>query len=382
MAIGQRVSLVLVLICFSEGNWHLTQTSDRRGYKVWVYGQVPCVATMVGVDLLVTSVTPIQLVVDGDSAVFPVPVCSKEALTQVVDLCAGMGGFTAAVDRLGFKAVAGVDQNGVWRGLYQSLHDGASFHAGDLLDPGVIRDLCGRELFHGIVCSGVSCQPHSILGDRRGMSDPRSESLPKSLHLGWLLQAAVLVLECTPEVLRDAQAQEVLRQFSITTGYRVTQSILKLGNTWCTRRDRWIAVLTAPVIQYCELPDMPPGTSIRVIRDLIPAFGTWHQFDQAQLELNLYELSKYYQYAAGGMEAVWIKLAEQLTPHLASQCRKPDVHVCLWLSCCLVREPVETKGTCGYFDPTCNLSKAHEPDNATCQVPTSGRNVGTHGGQS
>ena len=140
----------------------------------------------------------------------------------------------------------------------------------------------------------------------------------KSLHLGWLLQAAVLVLECTPEVLRDAQAQEVLRQFSITTGYRVTQSILKLGNTWCTRRDRWIAVLTAPVIQYCELPDMPPGTSIRVIRDLIPAFGTWHQFDQAQLELNLYELSKYYQYAAGGMEAVWIKLAEQLPTLLHS----------------------------------------------------------------
>ena len=141
--------------------------------------------------------SPMQMEVDGDSLVFPVPVCTRAALTQVVDLCAGMGGFTAVIDRLGFHAKAGVDHNGIWRGLYQSLHEGATFHAGDLMDSVVLRELLGQGLFHGIVCSGIACQPHSVLGDRRGMSDPRAESLPKSLHLGWLLQAAVLILECT-----------------------------------------------------------------------------------------------------------------------------------------------------------------------------------------
>lgn len=296
----------------------MTQTSDRRGLKVWVRGKLPMEGTMVGVDLLVTSLTPMQLEVDKDTKVFPVPVCSRSDLTKVIDLCSGMGGFTAVIDRIGFHAKAGVDQNGIWRSLYQSLHEGATFHVGDLMDSEVLGGLLGQGLFHGIVCSGIACQPHSVLGDRCGMSDPRSESLPKSLHLGWLLQAAVLVLECTPEILRDAQAQELLRQFCVATGYRLTQSVLKLGNTWCTRRDRWIAILTAPVIQICELPDMPQGDQIRVIQDLIPAFTPWHQFDQDQLVLNLYELSKYYQYAAGGMDAVWIRVTEQLPTLLHS----------------------------------------------------------------
>lgn len=57
----------------------------------------------------------------------------------------------------------------------------------------------------------------------------------------------------TPEILRDAGAQELLRQFTVDTGYRMVQSILTLGNVWCTRRDRWIAVLTAPIVHPCDL---------------------------------------------------------------------------------------------------------------------------------
>ena len=219
---------------------------------------------------------------------------------------------------LGFSLCAGVDQNGMWKQLFEKLHPGASFCCGDLLDSSVLRQLMSKGLFHGVICSGVSCQPHSILGDRRGMSDPRAQSLPKTLSVSWLMQAAVVILECTPEVLRDPQAQELLRQFTVSTGYRMTQSILKLGNSWCSRRDRWIAVLTAPVIPMCELPDMPTGTPIQCIRDIIPEFPCWHQFDQDQLTLNLYELSKYYQYAAGGMDGIFVKMHEKLPTLLHS----------------------------------------------------------------
>ena len=175
-----------------------------------------------------------------------------------------------------------------------------------------------QDLFHAVVCSGIACQPHSVLGDRRGMEDPRSASLPKSLLIGWLLQSAAVILECTPEILRDAAAQEIIRQFAVDTGFRVSQAIVKLGNVWCTRRDRWIAVLTAPVVSPCELLDLPMDSDIRVVADLIPEFQLWHQYDQNQLVLNLYELSKYYQFAAGGMESTWLKPHEKLPTLLHS----------------------------------------------------------------
>ena len=136
--------------------------------------------------------------------------------------------------------------------------------------------------------------------------------------IGWLLQSAALILECTPEILRDAAAQEIIRQFAVDTGFRVSQAIVKLGNVWCTRRDRWIAVLTAPVVSPCELLDLPMDSDIRVVADLIPEFQLWHQYDQNQLVLNLYELSKYYQFAAGGMEAIWLKPHEKLPTLLHS----------------------------------------------------------------
>ena len=319
LRIGQRASVVLAMICYDPlGLNHLMQSQDRRGYKIWVKGDLPYGTTVTGVELLVTSTSPFRLEVDSAATIFPVPVCDRHALSRVVDLCSGLGGFSCLASRVGFSVMAGVDQNGLWKKLFEGLHEGAVFVAGDLTDPMVLCDLLRQGPFHGVTCAGVSCQPHSVLGDRRGMDDPRAQSLPKSLHLAWLMQSAVLLLECTPEVLRDAQAQELLRQFTVATGYRLFQTILRLGNTWCTRRDRWIAVLTAPVIAICELPDMPQLGEVRVVKDLIPEFVPWHQFDHDQLVLNLYELSKYYQYAAGGMEAVWIKLQEQLPTLLHS----------------------------------------------------------------
>ena len=311
--------MVFTLICFnSKGNWHLVQSSDRRGMKVWISGVIPEASVVAGVELLVTSVQPICLAVDSQSVLVPVSLCSPDALSRVVDLCCGMGGFSSTASRLGFSVQAGVDQNGMWQSLFGTLHPGATFVCGDLADPSVVQKLMQQDLFHAVVCAGIACQPHSVLGDRRGMEDPRSDSLPKSLLIGWLLQSAALILECTPEILRDAAAQEVIRQFAVDTGFRVSQAIVKLGNVWCTRRDRWIAVLTAPVVSPCELLDLPMDSDIRVVADLIPEFQLWHQYDQNQLVLNLYELSKYYQFAAGGMEAIWLKPHEKLPTLLHS----------------------------------------------------------------
>ena len=319
LCIGQRTSAVLSVICTdSKGNLHLLQTQDRRGFKVWLRGDLPPGGTLAGVDLVVTSTSPMVFQADPQSMLVPVPVCDRASLNRVVDLCAGLGGFSVTVPLVGFSVAAGVDHNDRWRSLFESLHEGAQFIVGDLADTSVLRQLLGLECFHGVVCSGVSCQPHSVLGDRKGMSDPRAKSLPHSLQLAWLLQAAVVLLECTPEVLRDAQAQELLRQFTVATGYRLSQTILRLSNTWCTKRDRWVAVLTAPVVHPCYIPDMPCLQEIQVVRDLIPEFLPWPKPDQDQLELNLYELSKYYQYAAGGIDGAWVRMDDKLPTLLHS----------------------------------------------------------------
>ena len=319
LVVGQRTCCVMSIICVdSEGMRHLAQSNDRRGTKIWVKGHIPIGATVTGVDLLVTSVNPVEVEVDSKSFLVPVPTCDRNDLLRVLDLCSGLGGFSYAAVKAGFSVRAGVDQNGLWRKLFESIHEGVHFIAGDLVDSVVLQELLRLGLFHGTVCSGIACQPHSILGDRRGMDDPRAQSLPKTLQVAWLLQSAVLILECTPEILRDTQAQEILRQFTVATGFRMSQAIMKLGNTWCGKRDRWIAVLTAPVIPVCNLFDLPHATEVQVVRDLIPEFTPWHQFEQAQLTLNLYELSKYYQFAAGGIDSAWVKMLEKLPTLLHS----------------------------------------------------------------
>jgi len=315
---GQRISMVMSMVCHDNGSRHLMQSQDRRGIQIWVKGELPVVGAIAGTGFLVTTEHPLQLVVDDETFVVPIPPCEKAALFQVVDLCAGLGGFSVTASRLGFTVKAGVDHNGKWKQLFESSHPGADFVCGDLVDVGVLRHLMTQGLFHGVLCSGIACQPHSILGDRLGMADPRAQSLPKTLQVAWLLQSAIVILECTPEILRDPQAQELMRKFTVATGYRLTQTILKLGNAWCGRRDRWIAVLTAPVIPICDLPDLPAESPVQVVRDLIPDFTPWHEFDAKQLELNLYELSKFYQYAAGGIDGLFLKPNEKLPTLLHS----------------------------------------------------------------
>ena len=174
---GQRTSLVLSLICYdSQGNWHLLQSQDRRGYKLWVHGSIPHAGTIAGVDLLVTSEWPLHLEVDDASFVTPVPPCDRLSLLRVTDLCSGLGGFSVTAPRLGFTVGAGVDQNERWGPLFSVLHPDASFFCGDLMDTAVLRKLLAQGHFHGVVCSGIACQPHSVLGDRRGMADPRAQS--------------------------------------------------------------------------------------------------------------------------------------------------------------------------------------------------------------
>lgn len=72
-------------------------------------------------------------------------------------------------------AAAGVDENPVWGSLYFM----GLMHC---LSMGILMPLKSwlpGGLFHCVVAAGVHCQPFSRMGDAQGMSDCRSQSLPK-----------------------------------------------------------------------------------------------------------------------------------------------------------------------------------------------------------
>ena len=291
----------------SDDGPHLCQSADRRGVKVWIWGPLPIGELVGGVDLQVTSVHPIHLRVTSASYTYAVPVCSRPDLTRVVDLCCGLGGFTHMLDRVGLQLVCGVDQNQRWEPLFTTLHPGAKFLHGDINEPRIIRDLTEAGCFHGIMCAGISCNAHSTMGDQMGMADPRSRfcwlSLPKALQTGYMLQSACFVLECTPAIMQDREARAIIRQFAAATGYKVSQSLIQLARSWCSRRERWFGLFCAPLIGPCVLQNLPELDVCPRVSDLLTEVKVWPKFEQTQIELNLYELSKYHAYTNGGIQA-------------------------------------------------------------------------------
>lgn len=286
----------------------MVQSRDTRGIKIWIWGCLPEGDLIGAVDLQVTSEHPVHLQVVSTSYLYAIPTCAREHLFEVVDLCCGLGGFTHLLSRVGMHLRFGVDQNERWEHLFKLLHpQDAKFLKGDINELGVLRELVSAGCFHGVLCAGISCNGHSAMGDQLGMQDPRSMSLPKALQTAYMLQAACFVLECTPAIMRDPAAQEIIRKYAQATGYRVTQSLVQLSKSWCARRERWFGFFCAPLLGMCTLHNMPDLSVMPMPGDLMPELKVWPKFEQDQLVLNLYELSKYHAFATGGIQACYFK---------------------------------------------------------------------------
>ena len=69
------------------------------------------------------------------------------------------------------------------------------------------------------------------------------------------MQSACIVLECTPAIMQDREAQNIIRQFAAATGYRVSQSLIQLSRAWCSRRERWFGLFCAPLLGIFYPPE-------------------------------------------------------------------------------------------------------------------------------
>ena len=318
---GESVSFVCQLLVKSPDKL-LVVSLDRPCRKVFIKGQLPDngSTTWCLLDAKVIDVKPMTLEIGGATSLFPVPSCGRSKLNQVIELCCGIGAFSSVCAPLGFKVLAGVDFNAKWASLFASCHSGQpQFLQGECGDLNVVRQLLALGGMHSLVLSGISCQPFSVGGDRKGLSDPRSISLPHTLRTAWLLQAPVIVLECTPEIQKDEMVQAMLLRFKEATGCFLTQSLVALQDIWCTKRERWFAIFSAGPIGPIVIPPPPALRDFQVVGDVMPYVVSWPAEDLAQLELSLYELSRFYSFAASGIQKAFLDLKAQL-PTLLHSC--------------------------------------------------------------
>ena len=195
-------------------------------------------------------------------------------LLRVKELCCGIGALGVGASRVGFSVVA---YNDVRAATLQAL--GTATDA-----PRVCGCISRDDVVAGLwdacpgacsATSGFSCQPFSLLGNRRGEDDDRSLSLPASLRAAWMLQVKILVLECVEPAATHPFVRRQLEEFKQATGFRSAEVILDLAHKWVSSRKRWWCVLFAPDL---PAPHLQPWIPDRL----------WPQVDAV---LNSFEIS-------------------------------------------------------------------------------------------
>ena len=122
---------------------------------------------------------------------------SWQSLHRVVELCSGMGALGHGSQAMGFQTMVGNDMNPKMCDLF-SHHSGIPCIHGDICSNEVLYNVWRESAGARVVTAGFSCQPFSILGDRKGSSDVRSWSLPSVLAAAFLFQCLVFIYVIIP----------------------------------------------------------------------------------------------------------------------------------------------------------------------------------------
>src|SRR6266404_6096694 len=138
---------------------------------------------------------------------------------KFVDLFAGLGGFHAAMKRLGHDCVFASEIDTELRNLY-----GRNFSNTAKLTSGDIRDNKDRIPPHDILCAGFPCQPFSKSGSQRGSLDKTRGTL---FHeIAYILQKRrpeYVILENVGNFERhdNGRTWRIVKESLIDLGYNV-----------------------------------------------------------------------------------------------------------------------------------------------------------------
>ena len=201
---------------------------------------------------------------------------------QVIEICSGLGGMTAAACALGLRSLACVDHSPLAVDACRRNHEGLALQ-GDICNP---EDLASLFTFMkgdrmGLMC-GFPCPPFSIMGDQKTFGDSRSEVFVAALIAAFLFNSAFVVLECTPTTGHHREVQDHLSSFARAMNFESRQQILRLSDLWPCQRTRWWCLLlpVSAASHISILPSLPKFPHLQSVGDIMPSWPIWSRSEE------------------------------------------------------------------------------------------------------
>ena len=232
---------------------------------------------------------------------------SVSQLLRMNETCSGMGFVDGGYEECGVTISSLNDMN--IRFSQWAHNHGRKVITGDVCVPNTVQQIAKQP--RGSLSSGVSCQPWSTLGDMRGGSDNRAQTLPGTLKAAYLLQVPVLIIECTKVAATADWVQNMLKHFCEDTGYIMHQKILDLDEIWISQRTRWWTTISHPTLGVEAIPDFPKLAFKPSFLHLFPKLVPMTPEDEEELALDQYELRQFYT-SKGGISKHLVNYAKPL----------------------------------------------------------------------
>eukprot|EP00435_Cladocopium_sp_Y103_P008506 s2756_g2.t1 len=223
-----------------------------------------------------------------DSRVLHHQGCNWDSVHEAIEICAGVGGLGLGSMACGFIPMTACDTNELFLELYQK-HMPIPTVCGDINDMLVVAQLwehCPRSTS---LCSGIACQPYSVIGDGLGGQDPRSRTLPGTLRAAHFLRSITIVLECVKPAQQDPYVQQQISSFCRQTGFHAKEAILQLSDALPCSRARWWCILSAPALGPIPIKPMPLFKDISMIEHVMTKVLVWPDEHEKTLELQPHE---------------------------------------------------------------------------------------------
>jgi len=143
---------------------------------------------------------------------------------KISDFYAGTGGFSTALETLNpiFKCVFANDFVIQSKKIFDLNHN-AKLTIKDMmeLEPNQIPK-------HNILCAGMSCQPFSIAGQKKGFSDPRANTFWKLIDICKYQKPSIIVIENVKNLLThdNSKTFEIIKTSIEKIGYYVKFQVI------------------------------------------------------------------------------------------------------------------------------------------------------------
>lgn len=284
---GNDISVVGRLLSFDPSHEAHMMKDVHKGMTFYYCGLLEAgFETYTDLDGNLTSQFPVPRISAGKTTkILCHAVPSWDDFHKLIDTCSGLGGVSHRAQSVGFYTTVAVDANPKMTDLHR-VHSDAEVVTSDIGSHSVIHETWIKAEGAATVAGGFSCQPFSLLGARRGGSDPRASSPPSLLQAAYLLQVKAVMLECVLPAKQDPFVNASADHFIAVTGFNKGQVDLRLENVWPYRRGRSWWLLTSPVLGVIDVTSWPKIDSIPTIGHIIPELCRWDPRDGLALKLD------------------------------------------------------------------------------------------------